>query len=55
VDLVGPLPPPIQRYTLFASGIVASSTEQDAGRAFVAFVSSPQARAVWGAKGFEAP
>jgi molybdate transport system substrate-binding protein len=55
VDLVGPLPSPIQRYTLFASGIVASSKQQDAGRAFVAFISSPDARAVWSAKGFETP
>jgi molybdate transport system substrate-binding protein len=55
VDLVGPLPSPVQSYTLFASGIVASSKQQDAGRAFVAFISSPEARAVWFAKGFEAP
>jgi molybdate transport system substrate-binding protein len=55
VDLVGPLPTAIQHYTLFASGIVASSREQDAGHAFAAFISSPEARAVWQAKGFEAP
>lgn len=55
VDLVGPLPAAIQRYTLFASGIVADSNRQDAGRAFVAFISSPEARAVWQAKGFEVP
>jgi molybdate transport system substrate-binding protein len=55
VDLVGPLPAAIQRHTLFASGIVASGGQQDAGRAFVAFISSPEARAVWQATGFEAP
>jgi molybdate transport system substrate-binding protein len=55
IDLVGPLPAPIQRYTLFASGIVASGREQHASRALVAFTSSPQAQAVWQAKGFEAP
>lgn len=55
VDLIGPLPAAVQRYTLFAAGIVASSKPQDAGRAFVAFIASPEARAVWQAKGFEAP
>jgi molybdate transport system substrate-binding protein len=55
VDLIGPLPPAIQRYTLFATGIVAGSLHQDAGRAFVNYISSPEARVVWQAKGFEAP
>jgi molybdate transport system substrate-binding protein len=57
VDLVGPLPPPIQRYTLFASGIIVSGNEQEekASRAPVAFISSPEAQVVWKAKGFEAP
>ncbi len=55
VDLVGPLPATIQRYTLFASGIVASSKEQDAGRAFVSYISSREAQTIWRAKGFEAP
>jgi molybdate transport system substrate-binding protein len=31
VDLVGPLPAPVQRYTLFSSGIVANGREQSAG------------------------
>jgi len=55
VDLVGPLPPSIQRYTLFASGIVTSSGQQEAGRAFAAFITSSQARGIWNVKGFEAP
>ena len=55
VDLVGPLPAAIQRYTLFASGIVASGKEQDAGRAFVSYIASQGAKAIWKAKGFEAP
>jgi hypothetical protein len=32
VDLVGPLPAPIQNYTLFAGGIVATSKEQEAAK-----------------------
>jgi molybdate transport system substrate-binding protein len=55
VDLVGPLPPEIQRYTLFASGIVANGKQPEAGKAFVASIASSQARAVWTAKGFETP
>ncbi len=55
VDFVGPLPAAIQSYTLFASGIAASSKEQDASRAFVRSITSPDARIVWRAKGFEAP
>jgi molybdate transport system substrate-binding protein len=54
VDLVGPLPPAIQRYTLFSSGIIASGKEEPS-RAFVEFISSPDARVTWKASGFEAP
>ena len=55
VDLVGPLPPPIQQYTLFASGIVGTGNEKDASGAFVRFINSRSAQAIWKSKGFEAP
>jgi len=55
VDLVGPLPAAVQRYTLFSSGIVANGREQTAGRELIAFISSLQARGVWQSKGFEGP
>jgi molybdate transport system substrate-binding protein len=55
IELVGPLPAPIQHYTLFSAGIVASSNEQDASRDLIRFISSPAARATMTAKGFEAP
>ena len=55
VDLVGPLPAALQRYTLFSSGTIADSREQVAGNEFVAFITSPIARDVWRSKGFEAP
>jgi molybdate transport system substrate-binding protein len=55
VDLVGPLPASIQRYTLFSSGIVQTSSQKDAGTAFVRHITSAEARAIWQAKGFEAP
>ena len=55
VDLVGPLPAPLQNYTLFASGIVASGSEHDAGGAFIRFITSPTSMTIWRAKGFEDP
>jgi molybdate transport system substrate-binding protein len=53
VDLVGPLPPPIQDYTTFAAGIVATRTKQDAGRALIDFLSSLDMLAVMRKLGFE--
>jgi len=55
VDLVGPLPAPIQNYTLFAAGIVTNGREQSAARDLIRFISTPAARAVMHSKGFEAP
>jgi molybdate transport system substrate-binding protein len=55
VELVGPLPPSIQNYTIFTAGIVAKSNEQDASRALIRFISSPSAKAVMKTKGFEPP
>jgi len=53
VDLVGPLPAPIQHYTLFSAAVVASSSKQDAAGALLRFISAPDAQAVTKAKGFE--
>jgi molybdate transport system substrate-binding protein len=55
VDLVGPLPPAIQRYTLFASGLVANGKEREAGAALVRFVTAPDTHGIWQAHGFERP
>src|SRR5258705_4236660 len=55
VDLVGPLPAPLQSYTLLASGIVADGKEQDTSRGFVRFITAPDSIAIWSAKGFDAP
>jgi molybdate transport system substrate-binding protein len=52
---VGPLPAAIQSYTLFAAGIGASSNQQEAGKAFIQFLSSPAAAAVLKAKSFDRP
>jgi molybdate transport system substrate-binding protein len=53
VELAGPLPSEIQNYTQFAPGIVSGSSQIDAGRALVTFLSSPAAQTVLKAKGFE--
>jgi molybdate transport system substrate-binding protein len=53
VELIGPLPPAIQNYTQFAPGIVTGSSQADAASALVTFLSSPAAKAVLKAKGFE--
>ena len=53
VELAGPLPSEIQNYTQFAPGIVTGSSQTDAVRALVTFLSSPAAQTVLKAKGFE--
>src|SRR5437762_6200699 len=53
IELAGPLPSAIQNYTQFAPGIVTGSSQADAARALVTFLSSPAAQAVMKAKGFE--
>jgi molybdate transport system substrate-binding protein len=52
VDLAGPLPSEIQNTTVMAAGITATSTEPDAAKAFIGFISSPSAAAVLKASGF---
>jgi molybdate transport system substrate-binding protein len=53
IELAGPLPSAIQNYTQFAPGIVTGSSQSDAARALVTFLSSPAAQTVLKAKGFE--
>jgi molybdate transport system substrate-binding protein len=53
LELAGPLPAPIQYYTLYAASLVASSEHQDIGRALIAFLAAPTAAAVMRTKGFE--
>jgi molybdate transport system substrate-binding protein len=53
IELLGPLPAPLQNYTVFAAGVVAGGKARDAGRAFVEFIAAPGATSVFKAKGFE--
>jgi molybdate transport system substrate-binding protein len=44
IDIVGPLPPDLQKITVFSAGIAAVSKEPDAGKALIKFLASPAAR-----------
>ena len=41
IDYVGPLPPEVQKVTVFAAGIAVGAREPDAARALVKYLSSP--------------
>jgi molybdate transport system substrate-binding protein len=43
IDYVGPLPAEVQRTTIFAAGIVATSTRPDDARALIKFLAGPAA------------
>jgi molybdate transport system substrate-binding protein len=45
IDIVGPLPPELQKITIFSAGIAAGSKQPDAGKALISFLASPAARA----------
>ena len=41
ITIVGPLPPGVQRETRFSAGVVAASTQVEAARALIRFLTSP--------------
>jgi molybdate transport system substrate-binding protein len=45
VDIVGQLPPELQKVTVFSAGIASASKEPDAGKALIQFFASPAASA----------
>lgn len=53
VDFVGPLPPEIQEYTTFSSGIMRTAKEPQAAHALVQFLKTPEAEAVFRRHGME--
>jgi molybdate transport system substrate-binding protein len=44
IDIIGPLPDPLQQITIFSAGIATGSKEPDAGKALIKFLNSPVAR-----------
>jgi molybdate transport system substrate-binding protein len=46
IDYVGPLPPEVQRVTVFSAGIVVGAKEPEAARALIRFLASPAAASV---------
>lgn len=55
VDMIGPLPPEIQRVTVFATGIHVKARHPEAAKALVRFLTAPQAHPVIKAAGLELP
>jgi len=44
IDLLGPLPAEVQKYTVFSAGIVSGSAQQQEAAALLRFLASPEAR-----------
>ncbi len=55
IELAGPLPGELQRYSSYAAGIVASDKLAEAPKSFVAYLTSPAGQALFKAKGFDLP
>lgn len=55
VDLVGPLPASLQHYVMQTAGLGAKAKEAAAGAAFIKYLASNAAGAVFKAKGLEPP
>jgi molybdate transport system substrate-binding protein len=53
VELVGPLPPEIQNYTIFVAAIPTSAEQATTAKTFLEFARSPAALAVLHSKGLE--
>jgi len=53
IDVVGPLPKDLQSVTPFTAAILVSASHPEAGRALIAFLTTPAAKCVIKAKGLE--
>jgi len=53
IDYVGPLPPEVQRVSVFSAGIAAGSRRPDLARALIAFLASSEAAATVARTGLE--
>lgn len=53
ITLVGPLPAPLQLYTVFSAGVLESSQEKEPARSLIRFLASPSASAAITESGME--
>jgi molybdate transport system substrate-binding protein len=53
IDYVGPLPPEVQRVTVFSAGVAAGSRSPETARAFIRFLASSEAAATVAKTGLE--
>ena len=53
IDIVGPLPPGLQKITVFSAGVVASSKNPEAAKALLRYLTSPAAAPVITKTGME--
>src|SRR5439155_6312149 len=53
IDVVGPLPPELQKITVFSAGIVRGTKQADAARALITFLASPAAASAIRKSGLE--
>lgn len=52
VKLVGPLPAPLQKETVYVGATAASARHPEQARAFLAFLRAPETRVMFARKGF---
>jgi molybdate transport system substrate-binding protein len=55
VEWIGPIPAELQSWVVFTGGVSSAAKEPEAGRALLAFLTTPAALAVFKAKGFDPP
>jgi len=53
IDYVGPLPPEVQRISVFSAGVAASSKDAKTANAFIRFLASPEAAGAIAKSGME--
>jgi molybdate transport system substrate-binding protein len=52
-EVIGPFPADLQHYTVFAGALAAATKEKAAAEAFLKALASPEAAAIYKAKGLE--
>jgi len=53
IEIVGPLPPALQKLTVFSAGLFMGANEPQVAKALVTLLTSPSARSVYERKGLE--